>query len=690
MKYIFTKITITLLLILSFSIFGQWQKANGPYGGRIIKMSCNGDKIVAATLNGGLFITSDNGNTWNSLNESPKDIIALDYFGNTIFASIDSNLYCHSISDSLWTPIIADSISSPIVTIGSCSTFTLVGTNNSIYSSSDTGSSWKQVNFPDTSILSIKIVDTRVYVRTIFHLYLSTDTCKNWELIDNGLPDDNLLKSGAFFVTGGKIYVGTSSGLYVSNNNGNTWSKLGLDNFILEIYGESPNIFVSTSQGVNLSKDNGLTFNQINTGLTDPLGLSNINIYSIIKSNNTFVAGSWRGAFLFDPLSNSWKHSVNGLSAEFISNTASIGNTLIAGTLHDGIFITEDNGINWKKSNNGFGSLEITALKVFNNTAYTSNNKENLRSVDSGNTWTKMDFPTSPWINEVNKYGKFKNYVIAGTKLTEEIFISPDSGITWNSTTKIPYPDILITTCFCSNDTILFIGTNKGFFYTTDTCKSYNPMNNGLSNLSIRSCCLVDSLMFAGTDSGIVTYNLNNSTWTNCNNGITPTYITDIISYNKNIFAGTIDSGILLSEDNGISWKYVNDGLTNFKIQSITIHNDNLFVGTMGSGVSWHRPLREMVSITPIYHGSFQTIKSTNLKITVRNKQCFIQNTLHASNLIKLSIYSLSGKLIDKKVSTHSSKKDKIISSKKLSSGTYLISAHFTNGKTLSQKIHIH
>ena len=77
-----TRITLIFLyLIFSYTVSQeQWVQTNGPFGGSIKAIGCNGTKIYAGTAGKGLYLSNDNGSSWNSV------------FGGTILMYVEKLL----------------------------------------------------------------------------------------------------------------------------------------------------------------------------------------------------------------------------------------------------------------------------------------------------------------------------------------------------------------------------------------------------------------------------------------------------------------------------------------------------------------------------------------------------------------------------------------------------------------------
>src|SRR6186713_790956 len=76
------KIATTLLVVtIAFHSFAQtWQQTNGPYGGDVRCIVINSEQqVYIGTRGGGVYHSSDNGSTWNQVNNglTAKDVWAI-------------------------------------------------------------------------------------------------------------------------------------------------------------------------------------------------------------------------------------------------------------------------------------------------------------------------------------------------------------------------------------------------------------------------------------------------------------------------------------------------------------------------------------------------------------------------------------------------------------------------------------
>ncbi len=102
-----------------------------------------------------------------------------------------------------------------------------------------------------------------------------------------------------FTVSGTNLFAGTSGGVFLSTNNGTSWTAVnnGLTNTDVRALAVSgTNLFAGTSGGVFLSTNNGTSWTAVNTGLT------NTHVRSLAVSGTNLFAGTWGGGVWRRPL----------------------------------------------------------------------------------------------------------------------------------------------------------------------------------------------------------------------------------------------------------------------------------------------------------------------------------------------------------------------------------------------------
>jgi photosystem II stability/assembly factor-like uncharacterized protein len=139
--------------------------------------------------------------------------------------------------------------------------------------------------------------------------------------------------------------------------------------------------------------------------------------------------------------------------------------------------------------------------------------------------------------------------------------------------------------------TNVFAGVNGGgVLMSTDNGVTWNSMNNGLTNTSVKTLAASGSNLFAGTYGGGVFLSTNNAvSWTKINNGLTDSTISAIVANGSNVFVGTTHGNVFYSSNNGGLWTYAGTGLPTtgsyLTINVLAINGSSIYAGTDGNGV---------------------------------------------------------------------------------------------------------
>jgi ligand-binding sensor domain-containing protein len=182
---------------------------------------------------------------------------------------------------------------------------------------------------------------------------------------------------------GTNLLAGTSTGAFLSTDNGDRWSELssGLNAYV-RCFVVAPtgtggtNLFAGTDgSGVFLSSDNGLSWSQVNSGLTNPYVLSLAADTNVAGVANLFAGTSGGGVFLSTDNGASWTPVNSGLTKTTVWSFAIYHNDVVgtnpfAGTVGGGVFVTANNGASWTQLGFGLTSVDIRAFAVSGSTLY--------------------------------------------------------------------------------------------------------------------------------------------------------------------------------------------------------------------------------------------------------------------------------------------------------------------------------
>ncbi len=215
----------------------------------------------------------------------------------------------------------------------------------------------------DFMVTSFAISGTYLFAGTGQGVYLSTNNGTTWTAaIDSGLTYtsvDDLAVSGA------NLFAATGyGGVYLSTNSGMTWTQVnaGLTNtFCNTISVSDSSIFVGTNGGVFLSTNNGTSWSQINNGIT------NTTVLSLAIYGANLFAGTWDDIFLSTNNGTSW-NSI-GLTGYNVNYLAVNDSKLFVAT-NGGVFLSTNNGTGWTQVNTGLTNTDIRSLAVIGEFLY--------------------------------------------------------------------------------------------------------------------------------------------------------------------------------------------------------------------------------------------------------------------------------------------------------------------------------
>ena len=217
-----------------------------------------------------------------------------------------------------------------------------------------------------------------------------------------------------------------------------------------------------------------------------------------------------------------WENVAIPGAATPVTSMYTWGEILMAGTLGDGIFKTEDNGANWtdisgnignKYVNNIRGGAVPTQMWVSTQNGpfytedlvnYSDNTSTGLTTTDISYYWFGGDNGTpAEWAIGTNGGGMFISPELTGP------WTASNNGISGNG--------LYINDMGGYSDSVTdyaVIGTNDGVYFSTDNLASWAQKNNGLSGgmLQVNALTGMGPVIYIATDNGMIfTYDLGDN-----------------------------------------------------------------------------------------------------------------------------------------------------------------------------------
>ena len=253
------------IIILNISFFSNNCLCQWVHIGEIPEQTvyalavCEGN-IFAGVEYGGVYRSTDNGESWTQTSLNNKTVYSLTTNGSNIFA----------------------------------------GTNTSgVYISTNNGTTWTQTSLNNKAIFSLTTNANNIYAGTnsFISVYISTNNGTTWN--QTGLNNKTVV---SLAIIGNNILAGTEgSGIYLSSNNGTNWLNTASNpKFVYSLAPSESYIFAGTrDSGVYYSADYGISWNKTS--------LSGKSVNTIIVSGNNIFAGtSIYGVYLSTNNGSSW------------------------------------------------------------------------------------------------------------------------------------------------------------------------------------------------------------------------------------------------------------------------------------------------------------------------------------------------------------------------------------------------
>lgn len=261
-------------------------------------LDVNGNFVFAAT-NDGVKISSDFGITWNSTS-SPLDVNSIGVSGTNLFINIwGGGIYRSTDNGNSWSFLNTGlSLISAYKFTGNGTHVFAVGFDVKV--STDNGDTWNFVsNIPATNIYSIHYIGSNLYCCADNDVFLSTDNGLNWVSTGGGITTFPVQRISSVAEIGVVLFAGTYKGVFL-NTTGLTYIQESANaaNFF-EVFPnpaiQSENILIKfnrTFEQINLSLYSA-TGQQIVTKQYSGLSMLNINLPSL--KNGLYFISIWDG-----------------------------------------------------------------------------------------------------------------------------------------------------------------------------------------------------------------------------------------------------------------------------------------------------------------------------------------------------------------------------------------------------------
>lgn len=302
-------------------------------------------RVYAGTLYRGVFVSTDNGQTWREANNGLGNLAvnALAAAGANAFAATNGGLYRTSEGGQSWTLAVPVAMRSLALTAAGLFAGSTTGR---VFRSTDNGATWTErtalANAPIVYALAMQ--GENLFAGTARGLFRSADNGAAWTAVTAGLPNTGAPIVTALITNDNKLYLGTGSvyrdaqnnflpQVYVSADNGQNWTGVGAairipvntTTFLPAVpalAADSGKLYALTSQGAMVF--DGQTWSEPpNRGL--PIGGQ---AYAFLRSGDVTLLATAGGIFMPASDGQSWTQSNRGLTAASLCDLRNSNNRL--------------------------------------------------------------------------------------------------------------------------------------------------------------------------------------------------------------------------------------------------------------------------------------------------------------------------------------------------------------------------
>jgi len=578
-----------------------------------IAINADGDLFVGTYEGGGIYRSTDNGNSWIQINTG----LTTTYI-NAIAVGNNGVIYA--------------------------------GGYMGIFKSTDNGNTWVQKDngIGEAFVLSLAVNSEGVVFAGLdfsMGMYRSVDDGESWVAISNGMgypPGINAL----LVISNNMLLAGTyGMGIFKTSNNGDEWQAVnqGLDtDYIVSLAADTDDDLYAGAYlggGLYLSSDLG------NQWIPAVNGLSATSVRALTHDlNGTYYSATYgNGIFKYDVIMETWNRVTSTTDAAYFndiycSNTGDLYATADFVNGLGGLYKSSDLGVTWTELLNGISEYEVRGVVVNSqNQIFVATYGDGvLRSSDNGITWQQVNTGldcTYLW-----------SITIAEDEVADDILYAGSAGC------------------------------NTGVYRSTDNAESWTLINNGLLTTDIKCIAYSDAFrplgcLMAGThpifgEGGGVYYSFDlGDTWQEFNDELGNLYINDIAftSYGR-VFIATNDGVYESWGPPMVPWYFMSDGLTNRHINGLSFDGGTfLYAGTAGSG-AW----KGWVEV-----GRKEDVYNNTLHIYLNPVTDHVRYTNnYTEGVATLKIYDQNGRQV---ISSYSIKGENIIPVHLLAEGVYYL-----------------
>ena len=585
-------------------------------------------KTFAGQATPGMYVSQDRGRTWRLLTNSPdyrqmNTLCISRTEPGTLFAganlvgvgrSTDGGATWSPSSDGMTLIVLSIAVNPADPSIVYAATF-----SSGVFKSTDGGQHWSSVGPPRVTIFHVAIdptVPDTVYASTSQGVMRTDDAGGSWRLAGQDTPF--IISMAADPAIAGRVYIGSYTGkVYRSDDGGKSWldisNSLPADDINgVAVSARDGTVYALTAaKGLYRSHDAGQTWwpaSADNLG-----GYRAINI-AIDQITDDVYVGVWGGALRSSNHGTTWTPLPLNFNQDYPSSISLVqlpgGNLVVFVSVLNAtgpgahpeapVLRSLDRGNTWTKLTAGISSTDanwVTSSGGLLPKIYLAAEDGVYRSDNLGQEWS----PASAGLDGLHVYSLGvdsgdPNRVYAAT--SAGLYVTSNAGAQWApmnfDTAGIGAAPLWVATAEPGR---VYLGTSeRGVFYTSNQGVNWSggvtPEAAVMASQALAVNPLDRNTLWVATgDQGVFVSRDRGETWTKGGHGMSAQVMFTITidpEQPSTIYATSQDAGVWVSVNDGQDWAPLNDGLTNPFVTAFAIDVNNhklLYAGTEGGGV---------------------------------------------------------------------------------------------------------